>query len=114
MNLLCLGDVVGTAGCDAVRRHLSNLKRQYKIDFTVINGENSADGNGILPGSAESLFDSGADVITTGNHVLRRKEIYDRLDEEDYMVRETVYGFTAVIFQHEVDHLEGTLYIDRL
>ena len=83
MNLLFLGDVVGTAGCDAVRRHLPNLKRQYKIDFTVINGENSADGNGILPGSAESLFDSGADVITTGNHVLRRKEIYDRLDEED-------------------------------
>ena len=37
-----------------------------------------------------------------------------RLDEEDYMVRETVYGFTAVIFQHEIDHLDGVLYIDRL
>lgn len=83
MNLLFLGDVVGSVGCAAVRRHLPNLKHQYKIDFTIINGENSADGNGILPSSADSLLDSGADIITTGNHVLRRKEIYDRLDEQD-------------------------------
>lgn len=83
MNLLFLGDVVGTAGCEAVRRFLPQLKRQYSIDLTIINGENSADGNGIHPVSAQSLLDSGADVITTGNHVLRRSEIYDWLDQED-------------------------------
>ena len=52
--------------------------------------------------------------------VMRPREIeieyadVNRLDQEDYMVRETVYGFTAVIFQHEIDHLEGVLYIDKL
>ena len=80
MNLLFLGDVVGGAGCAAVRKHLPALKRKYQIDFTVVNGENSADGNGILPGSADALLESGADLLTTGNHVLRRKEIYERLD----------------------------------
>lgn len=83
MNLLFLGDVVGSVGCAAVRRHLPGLKQKYHADFTIINGENSADGNGILPGSASSLLDSGADIITTGNHVLRRKEIYDWLDEQN-------------------------------
>lgn len=83
MNLLFLGDVVGSAGCAAVRRYLPGLKRRYQIDFTIVNGENSADGNGILPGSADSLLESGADIITTGNHVLRRREIYDRLDQPD-------------------------------
>ena len=56
MNLLFLGDVVGGAGCAAVRKHLPTLKRKYQIDFTVVNGENSADGNGILPGSADALL----------------------------------------------------------
>lgn len=49
MNLLFLGDVVGGAGCAAVRKHLPALKRKYQIDFTVVNGENSADGNGFCP-----------------------------------------------------------------
>jgi len=123
MNLLFLGDVVGTAGCDAVRRHLPNLKRQYKIDFTVINGENSADGNGILPVSADSLFDSGADVITTGNHVLRRKEIYDRLDEDDCPIlrpanfHHTTPGHGVITmdmlrYQVTVINLMGNVYMD--
>jgi len=82
MNLLFLGDVVGTAGCTAVRHFLPHLKRQHSIDLTIINGENSADGNGIHPASAQSLLDSGADIITTGNHALRRSEIYDWLERD--------------------------------
>lgn len=83
MNLLFLGDVVGSSGCEAVRRYLPQLKRQYSIDLTIVNGENSADGNGIHPVSAQCLLDSGADVITTGNHALRRSEIYDYLDRPE-------------------------------
>ena len=81
MNLLFLGDVVGSAGCEAVQRFLPQLKRQYAADLTIVNGENSADGNGIHRPSAQALLDAGADLITTGNHVLRRAEIYDWLDQ---------------------------------
>ena len=87
MRLLAVGDVCGSIGCDEVRRVLPALKRDKKIDMTVINGENSADGNGILPESAQSLFACGADVITGGNHSLRRKQIFDYLDENPFVFR---------------------------
>jgi hypothetical protein len=87
MNILAIGDVVGTAGCDFLRNHLPALKKMYGIDLCIINGENSADGNGITPGSAMHLLTSGADVITTGNHVFRRREIYNYLDENPHVLR---------------------------
>ena len=83
MNILTIGDVVGTNGCEFLRKKLPSLKKQYKIDLCIVNGENSAQGNGILPQSADHIFTSGADIITTGNHALRRFEIYNRLDETD-------------------------------
>ena len=73
-NLLFIGDVVGKAGCDFVAAKLRKIKNQYNIDITVINGENSAQGNGITSYSADSLINSGADVITTGNHAFKRRE----------------------------------------
>lgn len=87
MNILCIGDVVGTSGCNALRKHLPNLKKLYNIDVSIVNGENSADGNGILPISAENIFSSGADVVTTGNHVFRRREIYNTLDSNEFLIR---------------------------
>ncbi len=87
MKLLFLGDVVGQAGCDYFFKHLPELKRKHSVDVCIANGENSAEGNGILPHSAEQLFASGVDVITTGNHVLRRREIYDTLDRGEAIVR---------------------------
>ena len=91
MNILFLGDVVGKAGCQAVMRHLRSLKKLYAIDACIINGENSAEGNGIMPESAQMLFDAGADVITTGNHVLKRREIYPLLEEEKGILRPANY-----------------------
>lgn len=87
MNVLMLGDVVGHGGCEAVRDQLPGLKKHYEADIVIINGENSAQGNGILPSSAKYLFDSGADVITTGNHVFRRREIYEILDKKEAIIR---------------------------
>ena len=87
MRLLALGDVVGSGGCEFVRQKLSALKRHYGIDFCIANGENSAAGNGVIPYSADHLFTSGVDVITTGNHVFRRSEIHDYLDENDRIIR---------------------------
>ena len=67
MQILCIGDVVGSRGCNFLRRHLPALRRTKGIDVVIANGENSSDGNGITPASAGHLFDSGVDVITTGN-----------------------------------------------
>ena len=82
MNILTVGDVVGSIGCEYLRRKLPSIKKMYGVDFCIVNGENSAAGNGITPQSADFLFDSGVDLITTGNHVFRRREIYDRLDTD--------------------------------
>ena len=53
MNILCIGDVVGSVGCQFLRAHLPALKRAKGIDLVIANGENSADGNGVTPASAE-------------------------------------------------------------
>ncbi len=87
LKLLALGDVVSDSGCEALLKNLPKIKRQYRIDVCIANGENSAKGNGISPDSAESLFSSGVDLITTGNHVFRRREAADYLDESRFCLR---------------------------
>lgn len=87
MKILALGDVVSNSGCEFVRKKLHGLKKLYNIDICIANGENSAVGNGVLPFSADHLFASGVDIITTGNHVFRRAEIHSYLDERDDIIR---------------------------
>ena len=91
MRILCIGDVVGSVGCAFLREHLPYFKRQQKIDFVICNGENSADGNGITPRSADHLFTSGVDFITLGNHSFRRREVYPYLDETPGIIRPANY-----------------------
>ena len=75
MRIFFLGDIVGKSGCDAVKKHLSNIISLQKIDFVVVNGENAADqGVGITENITNELLSSGVDVITTGNHVWDQKE----------------------------------------
>lgn len=76
MNILAIGDVVGSIGCRFLRSHLPALKKTYHIDVVIANGENSADGNGITPVAAQYLYQSGVDIITGGNHSFRRREVY--------------------------------------
>lgn len=87
MRILCIGDVVGSIGCRFLREKLPALKRVKGIDLVICNGENSADGNGITPTSAQYLFDSGVDAITLGNHTFRRKEVFELLDESPDIAR---------------------------
>lgn len=87
MNILCIGDVTGDIGCQYLKRILPDLKRELWADITIVNGENSADGNGITPYSADSLFAAGADVITGGNHSLRRREVFERLESDPFLLR---------------------------
>ncbi len=82
MKLLFIGDVVGDVGCQFLKRKLPALRRGLGADVTVVNGENSANGNGITAYSAEQIFQSGADIITTGNHAFQRKEALHIYDNE--------------------------------
>ncbi len=87
INILVIGDVVGPAGCDFVRAHLPALKKLKAVDVCIANGENSAASNGITPASARHLLDSGVDFITTGNHVYKRREVYEFLDGSREVIR---------------------------
>lgn len=91
IKVLIIGDVVSQAGCDILREKLPEFKKANCIDMVIANGENSAVGNGILPFSADFLFKSGVDIITTGNHVYQRREIYNYLDENPQVIRPANY-----------------------
>ena len=87
MRLLFLGDVVGQPGRDAVLRLLPGLIDDRGVDFVIANGENAANGVGITSKIAERLLGGGVDVITTGNHVWRQREVYQFLATSDRIVR---------------------------
>lgn len=92
MKVLMVGDVVGSSGLSLLRRTLPSLKREEGIDICIVNGENSADGNGITAVSAREIFSFGADVITTGNHAFRRREAYRFFDETECLLRPANYN----------------------
>ena len=77
MRILFVGDVFGHAGRRIVHEHLAPLILQRGVDLVVVNAENAAGGFGVTPGIADELFDQGAHVITTGNHVWDKREIID-------------------------------------
>jgi metallophosphoesterase (TIGR00282 family) len=77
VNILFVGDVFGSAGRHIVREHLPHVLETNAVDLLVINGENSAGGFGITPSLAEEFFDLGAHVITTGNHIWDKREIFE-------------------------------------
>lgn len=95
INILCIGDVVGSIGCLFLRKKLPELKRRKEIGLCIVNGENSADGNGITPNSLRHLLDSGADVVTTGNHSFRRRESYPCYDSQECLLRPANYPDAA-------------------
>jgi len=80
MNILVIGDVVGRPGRRAIEDRLPVAKRELGIDLCVVNGENAAGGSGITPEFADRFYKAGADVITTGDHIWKRKEIYPYLE----------------------------------
>ena len=88
MRILFLGDVVGISGCSKLTSNLLNEIERKKIDFVIVNGENSAaQGVGITKEICKDFFNSGVDVITTGNHVWDQKEIMDFIDKEKRLLR---------------------------
>jgi metallophosphoesterase (TIGR00282 family) len=79
LRILFVGDVFGSAGRRIVREHIGHVIEERQIDLIIINGENAAGGFGLTPAIADELFDLGAHVITTGNHVWDKREIVEYL-----------------------------------
>jgi hypothetical protein len=87
MRLLFLGDVVGRAGRKAVIETLPDLRRRYRLDFVVINGENAAGGFGITEPLLEDLLEAGADAVTLGNHAFDQKEALVFIERQPRLIR---------------------------
>lgn len=124
MKLLFLGDIVGENGVAFVKQNLWKLKREHSIDITVVNGENSAEGNGITPDSFGELIRIGADVVTTGNHCFRRREASALFERNELLLRPANYpdgvvgqGYVTIDLgpaRIAVVNLMGTVYLDSL
>jgi metallophosphoesterase (TIGR00282 family) len=91
LRILAIGDIIGKPGRKAVKEILPVLCDEHNIDLVVGNGENAAGGLGLTPNTAEELFDSGIDVITTGNHIWAYNEIIPYLDSELAILRPLNY-----------------------
>ncbi len=106
MKVLTIGDIVSSQGCEYLRSTLPYVKNELGADIVIANGENSAVGNGVIPKSADFILDSGVDAVTLGNHSLKRKEIYDYLDNNSNpVIRPANY--------HEAAPGRGYIIIDK-
>ena len=123
MHILLIGDVVGNSGCCFLQERLPQLKRTHHVDLTIVNGENSAQGNGITKHSMEQLFSAGADIITTGNHCFQRREALSIYEKETILrplnFPDSCPGHGCTIwdngpYQVAVINLMGTAYMDPL
>src|SRR5918992_2375756 len=87
MRLLFLGDVVGRAACKAVTEALPVLRRRYRLDFVVVNGENAAGGFGITEAIVQDLLAAGADAVTLGNHAFDQKDALVFIERQPRLIR---------------------------
>lgn len=124
MKILCIGDIVGSPGREAVGRLLPLLREQYEIDMVIANGENSAHGKGITARIYDQLCGFGIDCITMGNHTFSKDDIYHFIDEADRMVRPANmepldYGKHTRVFQIKnkrvaVSNLSGEVWMNNV
>jgi len=125
MRILFIGDIVGKAGRQAIEGVLEKVVAEYKIEFTIANGENAAGGMGMTPSIAVEILDHGVDVLTSGNHIWAKKEIAPFLDEESRILRPANYppkvpGRGSGIFHSRngqrvgVLNLEGRVFMKHL
>ena len=87
MNILFIGDIVGSPGRAAVKSLLPGLKKEHSLKFVIANAENAAGGYGITRTVAEELFASGVDVLTSGDHIWKKREIFELINQEERILR---------------------------
>ncbi len=91
-RILMIGDIIGKPGRVAIEQELQALREERGIDFVTANGENVAGGMGLTASTAEALLAAGVDVITSGNHIWDKREIYPFLDASERVLRPLNYG----------------------
>jgi metallophosphoesterase (TIGR00282 family) len=121
MNILFIGDIFASPGRRIVVDHLQDIIRTNNIDLAIANAENSAGGFGITPSIAEELLGLGLDVLTSGNHVWDKREIFDYLDRQPRLLRPANYpegpgsgllvGRTRSGIDYAVINLQGRVYM---
>jgi len=125
MKVLFIGDIVGSPGRQLIRELVPKIVKKKSIDMVIANAENSAGGSGVTPSIAEELFGYGIDVITSGDHIWKRKEILDELDSQPFILRPLNYpgnapGRGSCIFKTEdgvevaVINLVGRVFMDAV
>lgn len=87
MKILFIGDIVGQPGREAIKQLLPGLKKEFALDFVIANGENSAGGSGVTPKIIQELFDLGVEVLTSGDHIWKKREIIPVIDSEPRLLR---------------------------
>ena len=103
MRVLFIGDIVGKPGRAGLAAAMPELRERHSPDVVIANGENTAGGVGITEKTARELFEFGVDVITTGNHVYRHRDVYDYLNRAERVIRPANYmagnpgrGYTVI------------------
>src|SRR6202795_5119291 len=91
MNILFIGDIFSSVGRRIVADHLADIKATQRIDIAIANAENAAGGFGITPSIAEELFGLGLDVMTSGNHVWDKRELFDYFARQPRLLRPANY-----------------------
>jgi metallophosphoesterase (TIGR00282 family) len=92
MHILFIGDIFASPGRRIVADHLQDIVEANRIDLTIANAENAAGGFGITPAIAEELFGLGLDVLTSGNHVWDKREVYDYMARQPRLLRPANYA----------------------
>lgn len=87
MKILFVGDIVGSPGRQAVKELLPGLRKELSLDFVIANAENAAGGSGITSKVAQELFDAQVDVLTSGDHIWKKKEIFEFINNEPRIIR---------------------------
>lgn len=87
MKLLFIGDIVGSPGRQAVKDLLPGLVNEYNLDFVIANAENAAGGSGITPKVTQELFSAGVDVLTSGDHIWKKRDVFEIIDQEERILR---------------------------
>jgi len=109
MRILFLGDIVGRPGRRGLAAGLPRIRRDLALDAILANAENASGGLGLAPDQAEEIYQAGVDVLTSGNHISRHKEIYSFIEEVDWLLRPGNYpqgapGKGLTVFQAASGH----------
>jgi metallophosphoesterase (TIGR00282 family) len=91
LRAIMIGDVVGDPGLEILERQLPSIIEENSADFVMVNGENAAAGFGLMPEILERLFAAGADVVSGGNHIWEKREIWPVRDTEERLIRPMNY-----------------------